>query len=114
EGTVDRVLRALTTNPDANVSPSVGDTQLVDAPPDIDEFQGWLMERGWGDGLPAIPPTRERIARMLAVTRRRADEVAAILVPRLGRAAPQVIPAHARLAGAVAPRPSSRPAAPGS
>jgi len=100
EGIVDRVLRALTTNPDANVSPSGGDTQLVDAPPDIDDFQGWLMERGWGDGLPAIPPTRERVARMLAVMRRRADEVAAILVPRLGRATLEVIAANAVLAGA--------------
>ena len=101
EGIVDRVLRALTTNPDADVSPSGGGTQLVEAPPDIEDFQGWLMERGWGDGLPAIPPTRERVARMLAVTRRRTDEVAAILVPRLGRATLEVIAANAVLAGAL-------------
>jgi hypothetical protein len=101
EGIVDRVLRGLTTNPDADVSPPGDDTELVDAPSDIDEFQGWLMERGWGDGLPAIPPTRERVARMLAVTRRRADEVAAILVPRLGRATLDVIAANAVLAGAL-------------
>lgn len=101
EGIVDRVLRGLTTNPDADVSPSGGDTQLVEAPPDIDDFQGWLMDRGWGDGLPAIPPTRERVARMLAVMRGRADEVAAILVPRLGRATLEVIAANAVLAGAL-------------
>ena len=101
EGIVDRVLRGLTTNPDADVSPSGGDTQLVEAPTDIDDFQGWLMERGWGDGLPAIPPTRERVARMLAVMRGRADEVAAILVPRLGRATLEVIAANAVLAGAL-------------
>jgi hypothetical protein len=73
----------------------------VEAPPDIDDFQGWLMERGWGDGLPAIPPTRARVARMLAVMRGRADEVAAILVPRLGRATLEVIAANAVLAGAL-------------
>ena len=101
EGIVDRVLRGLTTSPDVDVSPSGGDTQLVEAPPDIDDFQGWLMERGWGDGLPAIPPTRERVARMLAVTRGRADEVAAILVPRLGRATLEVVAANAVLAGAL-------------
>ncbi len=101
EGIVERVLRELTTNPDASASPSGNDTQLMEAPPDIDEFQGWLMERGWGDGLPAIPPTRERVARMLAVTRGRADEVAAILVPRLGRATLEVIAANAVLAGAL-------------
>ena len=38
---------------------------------------------------------------MLAVTRRRADEVAAILVPRLGRATLEVIAANAVLAGAL-------------
>jgi hypothetical protein len=101
EGIVERVLRGLTTNPDASASPSGSDRQVREAPPDIDEFQGWLMERGWGDGLPAIPPTRERVARMLAVTRRRADEVAAILVPRLGRATLEVIAANAVLAGAL-------------
>ncbi len=36
------------------------------APDDLDSFQAWVMERGWGDGLPLIPPTPERVARMLA------------------------------------------------
>jgi hypothetical protein len=30
------------------------------APDDLDEFLGWIMERGFGDGLPAIPATAER------------------------------------------------------
>jgi len=77
-GIVERVLRGLTTNPEPDASPAPGDRQVVDAPSDLDEFQGWLMDREWGDGLPAIPPTRERVARMLAVTRRRPDEVASI------------------------------------
>jgi len=100
-GIVERVLRGLTTNPEPDASPAPGDRQVVDAPSDLDEFQGWLMDREWGDGLPAIPPTRERVARMLAVTRRRPDEVAAILVPRLGRATLEVIAANAVLAGAL-------------
>ena len=100
-GIVERVLRGLTTNPEPDASPAPGDRQVVDAPSDLDEFQGWLMDREWGDGLPAIPPTRERVARMLAVTRRRPDEVASILVPRLGRATLEVIAANAVLAGAL-------------
>ena len=100
-GIVERVLRGLTTNPEADASPASGDRQVVDAPSDLDEFQGWLMDREWGDGLPAIPPTRERVARMLAVTRRRPDEVASILVPRLGRATLEIIAANAVLAGAL-------------
>jgi hypothetical protein len=95
-------MRALTTNPDAGAPPVVGgDAPELEAPGDIDEFQAWLMERGWGDGLPAIPPTRERVARMLSTVRRRRDEVAAILVPRLGRATLEAIAANAVMAGAL-------------
>jgi hypothetical protein len=42
------------------------------APDDLLDFQTWLMERGWGDGLPAIPATAERVKAMLAGTRRSA------------------------------------------
>src|SRR6185369_4475647 len=44
------------------------------------------MERGWGDGLPAIPATPERVAAMLGGTRRPAGDTVAVLSPRLGRA----------------------------
>jgi hypothetical protein len=99
---VDSVMRALTTNPDGAAQPVVGShAPELEAPGDIDEFQNWLMERGWGDGLPAIPPTRERVARMLSTVRRRRDEVAAILVPRLGRATLEAIAANAVMAGAL-------------
>ena len=36
EGIVERVLRGLTTNPDASASPSGSDRQVMEAPPDID------------------------------------------------------------------------------
>jgi hypothetical protein len=99
---VDSVMRALTTNPEGAAQPVVGShAPEVEAPGDIDEFQNWLMERGWGDGLPAMPPTRERVARMLSTVRRRRDEVAAILVPRLGRATLEAIAANAVMAGAL-------------
>jgi hypothetical protein len=98
---VDSVLRGLTVDPGTGGQPVGGDAQVLEAPGDIDEFQTWLMERGWGDGLPAIPPTRERVARMLSATRRRPDEVAAILVPRLGRATLEAIAANAVMAGAL-------------
>jgi hypothetical protein len=101
EAIVDRVLRALTVNPDGGAPPAGGDAEVVEAPGDVDEFQGWIMERGWGDGLPAIPPTRDRVARMLAVTGRRAGDVAAVLVPRLGRATVEAIAANSVMAGAL-------------
>jgi hypothetical protein len=100
EAIVERVLRALTENPDASRVAAGGAGPSMEAPGDIEEFQTWLMEQGWGDGLPAIPPTRERVARMLSGTRRRPDDIAAILVPRLGRASVEAIAANAVMAGA--------------
>ena len=100
EAIVERVLRALTENPDASRAAAGGAGPSMEAPGDIEEFQTWLMEQGWGDGLPAIPPTRERVARMLSGTRRRPDDIAAILVPRLGRASVEAIAANAVMAGA--------------
>ena len=45
----------------------------------------YCFERGWSDGLPVVPPTRERVLRMLAGTTRAADEI-------LGAAPPQHAP----------------------
>ena len=101
EAIVDSVLRALTMNPDTGAAAVGAAGQALEAPGDIDEFQTWLMEQGWGDGLPAIPPTRERVARMRSATRRRPDDIAAILVPRLGRASVETIAANAVMAGAL-------------
>lgn len=38
-------------------------------------------DRGWSDGLPITPPTALRVARMLAGTSRRADEVIGLIRP---------------------------------
>jgi hypothetical protein len=106
EAIVESVLRALTSRPaagDAAVTSRGAGTPVgdVDAPEDLDQFQIWLMERGWGDGLPAIPPTRERVAAMLAGTRRKREEEVAILVPRLGRGTVEAVAANAVMAGAL-------------
>jgi len=101
EPIVESVLRALTSDPAAAseaMSSGAGD---VEAPDDLDRFQAWVMERGWGDGLPVIPPTRERVAAMLAGARRRPEEIVALLVPRLGRATAEAIAANAVMAGAL-------------
>lgn len=42
---------------------------------DLDELNEFYYRRGWTDGLPIVPPTVERVARMLDGTRREADEV---------------------------------------
>jgi hypothetical protein len=71
------------------------------APDDLDAFQGWIMEQGWGDGLPVISPTAERVRRMLAGARRAPDELVAVLPPRLGQATVERVAVNAVMAGAL-------------
>jgi hypothetical protein len=101
EPIVDMVLRALTTDAAATARGAGATAGDVEAPDDLDGFQTWLMERGWGDGLPVIPPTRARVGAMLAGTRRKPEEVVATLVPRLGRATVEAVAANAVMAGAL-------------
>lgn len=39
------------------------------------------FERGWTDGLPVVPPTEDRVQRMLQGTRRESDEIVGIIPP---------------------------------
>ena len=48
-----------------------------------DEFEIWF-EKGVTDGLPVVPPTRERVARMLGATRRAGDELLGEMPPNYG------------------------------
>src|SRR5262249_13167295 len=49
----------------------------------LDPFE-FMSERGLTDGLPVVPPTPERVLRMLAATRREPDEVVAVVPPNMG------------------------------
>ena len=71
------------------------------APDDLLGFQGFMMEQGWGDGLPLIPATPERVAAMLAATRRPPGDLVAVLPPRLGCATVELVAVNAVLAGAL-------------
>jgi hypothetical protein len=59
-----------------------------------------LMEaRGWGDGLPVVAPTAERVDRMLQALAADPDEAIAVLPPRNGAATGRAIAVNAVLAG---------------
>ncbi|NNE74355.1 MAG: hypothetical protein HKN26_11870 [Acidimicrobiales bacterium] len=59
-----------------------------------------FAEHGWGDGLPLVPPTIERVEAMLAGTPDTdPDEVIATLEPRGGLATRRMIAVNAVLAG---------------
>jgi hypothetical protein len=58
-----------------------------------------LQERGWGDGLPVVAPTAERVDRMLETLGADPDETVAVLPPRNGAATHRAIAVNAVLAG---------------
>ncbi len=57
------------------------------------------MEKGWGDGLPLIPPTEGRVAAMLEYCDRPWNEPVAKIAPRYGEATPLRLAANAVMAG---------------
>ena len=59
----------------------------------------FMFERGLTDGLPVIPPTPDRVARMLSGTRRDPREVVAVLPPNLAPVTIEKIAANAVMAG---------------
>jgi hypothetical protein len=66
---------------------------------DLDEINRLYRERRWSDGLPIVPPTVERVRRMLQHTQRRRDEVVARVAPAYGAATVERIAINAVMAG---------------
>ncbi len=63
-----------------------------------DEFEA-MYDRGWSDGLPLVPPTEDRVARMLAGTTRAPDEVVAVVPPALVECTVEKVAVNAVMAG---------------
>ena len=64
-----------------------------------DAVRDAFAERGWGDGLPMVAPTIERVDAMLAGCVGDPDEPIAVLPPRSGVATRRIIAVNAVLAG---------------
>ncbi len=58
-----------------------------------------MYDRGWTDGLPVVPPTEERVLRMLSGTSRKADEVVAVVPPDLVESTVEKVAVNAVMAG---------------
>jgi hypothetical protein len=68
----------------------------------IEDFEAateLCRERGWGDGLPIVPPTAHRVEKMLAYCDRPWDAPIAAIPPRNGAATPLRLAANAVMAG---------------
>jgi len=71
----------------------------LEAEDDFDAVNELVRARGWSDGLPVVPPTAQRVERMLAYSDRPWDEPVAKMAPRYGEATPLRIAANAVMAG---------------
>ena len=65
-------------------------------------FQKLATDAGWGDGLPLVPPTEERVRDHLVASGRFPDECLAELPPRNGRCTVEKLAVNAVMAGASA------------
>ena len=70
----------------------------IDIAAQDDPFE-FLFDRGLTDGLPVIPPTPERVLRMLGGTHRDAQEIVAIVPPNMAPASVEKIAINAVMAG---------------
>ncbi len=66
---------------------------------DPEALQAYLEAHEWGDGLPVVPPTPERVERMIAACGRAPDEIVAEIDPRRGVASVEKIAVNAVMAG---------------
>jgi hypothetical protein len=66
----------------------------------IEEFNQDYLDRKWGDGLPLVPPTSERVKWMLSGTSRAPGEVLGKISPKQGVATVKKIAVNAVMAGA--------------
>jgi hypothetical protein len=66
----------------------------------VEAFNQDYLNREWGDGLPLVPPTPERVKWMLSGTRRSPGEVLGTINPKQGTVTIEKIAANAVMAGA--------------
>ena len=76
-----------------------GRAALFECTDDLDAINRLYRERRWSDGLPIVPPTVERVGRMLRHARRAPEDVVALVAPAFGAATVERIAVNAVLAG---------------
>jgi hypothetical protein len=85
--------------PDQMLTGDDGD-EVVEVADESPEALGALLEsRGWGDGLPIVAPTTERVERMLAVAGADPDALLGVVPPRDGAATVRTVAISAVMAG---------------
>ncbi len=78
-----------------------GKTPRVAFKGSLQEVNQFYYRKGWGDGLPIIPPTEEAVAEMLTGTDLPPNHIVATIIPRKGKATIEKIAINAVMAGAL-------------
>lgn len=74
-------------------------SETLDIEGDFEAINEELYRRNLTDGLPVVPPTRERVAEMLAGTDRNPSEVVGVIPPKYGDATVEKVAINAVMAG---------------
>jgi len=81
-------------------TPAVSPATRFETADDLDAINRLYRDKRWSDGLPIVPPTVERVERLLAgAPARGRDELVALLAPAFGAATIERIAINAVLAG---------------
>ena len=73
--------------------------ERIEAPADPFAFYEFSLAEGFGDGLPLLPPTEERVSELLAATSHAPDDVLGLLAPHGGPATIEKVAVNAAMAG---------------
>ena len=64
-----------------------------------DQINDYFYAQGWTDGLPIVPPRRERVDKMLAAVRQAPDTIVGVIPPRMALATVEKVAINAVMAG---------------
>ncbi len=98
--TVDAVVRSLTESPERS-SAAVVEPGPLDAvfEGNFDEVNRFFYDNEWGDGLPIVPPTAERVREFLRFTDRAPEDEIGVLLPDQRSATIWTVAVNAVMAG---------------
>ncbi|MBI4307905.1 MAG: hypothetical protein HY684_03785 [Chloroflexi bacterium] len=72
---------------------------VLESEDDLEAIYDEYYRKGWTDGLPIVPPTEERVARMIEASGRAPEEEVGIFSPRQARGTVEQIAVNAVMAG---------------
>ena len=74
-------------------------SERLDVPDDPAALHELSIAQGWGDGMPLLPPTEDRVRALLAGTPYAPDDLVCMLPPRNGPATVEKVAVNAAMAG---------------